>query len=145
MALLEAIVVAATIAALVFSYAAVSGSDPAGANSVFAAKNGNRPGGGGSTTATCVISPSRVQAWQDWTVTATGLPTGSIVGGKLVGASLHTQYSDGVGGTGWNFFTPDGTYSFTARSSAAGTTTVTFMDASTGKAKVLTSCTTSVY
>lgn len=142
----EALVIAAIIAALAFGLAVLSGSSPIGADSVFAAKGGRGgSGGSGGGTAACAISPNPVQAWEQWTVTASGLPTGSIVDGKLVGATLHTQIDDGVGGTGWNFFTPDGTYSDTARSSAAGTTTVTFMDVSTGKAKFLTSCTTSVF
>jgi hypothetical protein len=149
-ALSEALIVAAIIGALVFGYAAVSGTGPLGASDTFAAKGGNGNGHGGSaqggtTSASCVIGPSAVQAWQEWTVTATGLPTGGIVDGKPVGAQVHIQIDDGVGGTGWSFFTPDGTYSYNGHSSAAGTTTVQFSDWSNGSPKFLTSCTTSVY
>lgn len=149
-ALFEALVIIAVIAALVFGYAAISGASPLGAGDTFAAKggNGNGHGGsaqGGSASASCVIAPNPVQAWQEWTVTASGLPTGSIVDGKPVGAQAHIQIDDGVGGTGWSFFTADGTYSYNGHSSAAGTTTVQFSDWSNGSPKFLTSCTTSVY
>jgi hypothetical protein len=144
---------AAIITALVFAAAAVSLSAPAGGDSVFAAKGGNGggransapgAGGGGSSTAACVIAPSSVQAWEDWTVAASGLPTGGIVDGQPSGAEVHIQIDDGVGGTGWSFFAPDGTYTYTGRSSAAGTTTVQFFDWSGGSSKFLTSCTISV-
>ncbi len=129
-ALLEALLLVAIVAALVFGLAALSGKSPLGASSVFAAKGGHHatqqsdPG--------CSVAPNPVPVGDQYTVSGWGVPTT---------AYLNVWIEDSHGVT--VLLPPvnaDGTFSGSSWASWAGTSNVTVKDISSNRAVVLATC-----
>ena len=97
------------------------------ASPVLAAK----PPSAGS--ATCSITPDPVAQGAVWTVNASGLQ----------GYEVQIRIDNGIGGTGWAFRTPDGTYSYSTNApwGAPGTSiTVQFQYLRGGNPVILAEC-----
>ena len=127
-AVLEAVLIVATVLALVFAYAAVTRTGPFGAGSVLAAKGGHHSPAG---VAGCNVTPDPVARGGMYTVSGGGAPTD---------AYLNIWVTDSHGTT--VLLSPvaaDGTFSASSYASWSGTSTVTVKDIS-GKVTVLTTC-----
>jgi hypothetical protein len=80
---------------------------------------GAKPPSAGS--ATCSITPDPVAQGAVWTVNASGLPLGDLVNGVPQGTEVQVRIDNGIGGTGWAFRTPDGTYTYSTNAPWGGT------------------------
>lgn len=79
--------------------------------------------------ASCAIAPNPVGVGAPWTLTATNLPTGEFVDGRFRGSVLY--FYPGL----FNFYTPDGNWTYEGVSYSAGTVTAYILERGHGKAE----------